>query len=114
MDEKVAGANQTEYTFIQNLLEQVTDIPDDSIVSRTIYKDEKVKMILFGFAPGQELSEHTASVPAVIQILQGECSLTLGKDKQEAQAGTWTYMTAKLPHSLVAKTRVVMLLVMLQ
>jgi hypothetical protein len=48
-----------DYSYIASLIEQVKDIPPDSIVSRTFYSDEQMKAILFGFAAGQELSEHT-------------------------------------------------------
>jgi quercetin dioxygenase-like cupin family protein len=103
-----------DYTHIPNLSDLVPDIPEDSIVSRTFYGDEQVKMVLFGFAAGQELSEHTASQPAILHILQGEADLTLGEDSMAAQAGTWVHMPAQLPHSVVAKTPVVMLLLMMK
>ena len=97
-----------------NLETQFPDIPADSILSRTIYGDEQVKAVLFNFAAGQELSEHTAAVPAIIHILQGEAQLTLGSDTMEAHGGTWVRMAANLPHSLLARTPVTMLLLMLK
>lgn len=102
------------YTSITNLLEQIPATPPDSIVSRTFYQDEQIKAILFSFAAGQELSEHTASQPAILHILQGEANLTLGDDSMQAQAGTWVHMPPRLPHSLYAKTPVLMLLLLLQ
>jgi len=105
---------ETAYTYFEDLVAEMTSVPSDSIVSRTIYKDERLNVVLFGFAPGQELSEHTASVPATIHILKGDCTLTLGPDRMEASTGAWTRMPANLPHSLLAKTPVVMLLTMLK
>jgi quercetin dioxygenase-like cupin family protein len=101
-----------DYTYIASLVEQVKDIPPDSIVSRTFYSDEQMKAILFGFAAGQELSEHTSSQTAIIYIIQGEADLTLGDDSRPAQAGTWVHMPPRLPHSVIAKTPVLMLLLM--
>lgn len=101
-----------DYTYIASLAEQIKDIPPDSIISRTFYSDEKMKGILFGFAAGQELSEHTSSQTALIHIIQGEADLTLGGDSRPAQAGTWVHMPPQLPHSVVAKTPVLMLLLM--
>lgn len=103
----------TPYTLLNNINQAVLEIPLDSIVSRTIYRDGSLKAIVFAFAPGQELSEHTASVPAIIQILEGEGEITLGEDHYEAQPGFWVWMPAKLPHSLLARTPVKMLLMML-
>jgi quercetin dioxygenase-like cupin family protein len=102
----------TSYTYITDLLTQIPDIPPDSIVSRTFYQDEQMKAILFGFAAGQELSEHTASQPAVLHILQGKADLTLGDDSMEAETGAWAHMPPRLPHSLYAKTPVLMLLLL--
>jgi quercetin dioxygenase-like cupin family protein len=100
----------SDYTYIQDLSELIEEVPPDTIVSRTYYEDAHVKSILFGFAEGQELSEHTASKPAVLHFISGEADVTLGDDPVSAQAGTWIHMPANLSHSIVAKTPVVMLL----
>jgi quercetin dioxygenase-like cupin family protein len=101
------------YAFTPDL-SALAEAPADSIVSRTIYKDDRIKAVLFAFAPGQELSEHTASTAAIIHILRGEARLVLGTDVREAAAGTWVRMPPQLPHSLLAKTPVLMLLLLLQ
>lgn len=101
-------------TTIADLFEKLPEITADTIVSRTIYGDTQIKVTLFGFAPGQELSEHTASTPAIIHILQGEATLTLGGETKAAGPGTWVRMPAGLPHALAAKTPVIMLLTMLK
>lgn len=86
------------------------EMPHDGTLSRTIFQDAQLKAVLFSFSAGQELSEHTASVPAIMHFLQGEADVTLGSEQQAARAGTWIHMEAKLPHSIRAKTPVVMLL----
>lgn len=91
----------------------VADIAAESIVSRTVYKDEGLRVILFGFAAGETLSEHTSSYPAVLHFLDGEAAVTLGNEAIEAQAGTWVHMPAHLPHSIEALTAVKMLLLMI-
>lgn len=104
---------ESDYTFIADLAKQV-DIPADGILSRTLYSDDRVKVVIFGFDAGQELSEHTASMPAILHIIQGEAHLTLGDDSMEARAGTWIRMPSELRHSVQARTPVVMLLLMLR
>ena len=76
---------ERDYTLIENLDDLIESIQPDSIVSRTFYKDERLKGILFGFDTGQELSEHTSSQAAIIQIVQGEATVTLGADRHELQ-----------------------------
>ena len=104
----------TNYTFFNNLQQEIPEILTDSIISRTIYSDDQIKVIIFGFAEGQELSEHTASMPALLYFVSGEVDLTLGKDPMTAQAGTWVRMPANMSHSVYAKTPTTMLLILLR
>lgn len=101
------------YTHIADLAAQA-EPPAQGILSRTIHNDEQLKAVVFGFDQGQELTEHTASKPALLQIVRGEATLTLGDDTIEAQAGTWIHMTAGLRHAVKARTQVVMLLLLLK
>lgn len=101
------------FSLIKNLATAL-EIPKDGTLSRTVFQDEQIKAVLFGFDAGQELSEHTASLPAIIQIISGQASLTLGSETLEVQAGAWVHMEAKLPHAIRATSPLVMLLVMLK
>jgi quercetin dioxygenase-like cupin family protein len=104
----------TKYDYIENLTDLVPEILKDSIVSRTFYEDERLKVILFGFSEGQELSEHTASQPAMLHFLEGEAMVKLGADEHHAHAGTWIHMPAHLPHSVQANKSTLMLLILYQ
>ena len=101
------------YEFLENIEHAVEEIPPQSIVSRNVYKDGSVNVILFGFAAGEELSEHTSAKPAILHILEGKADLVLGADKKNGQPGTWVFMPPNLPHSVFAQTQVRMLLIML-
>ena len=103
-----------EYSFFSDLVDELPEIPGDSIISRTIFSNDQVKVVLFGFAPNQELSEHTASMPAILYFVTGEARLTLGTDSMEAQAGTLVHMPPNLSHSILAKTPTTMLLLLLR
>ncbi len=103
----------TAYTHIADLAGKI-DPPADGILTRTLFHDDDIKVVIFGFGPGEELSEHTASMPAILHFLQGEAKLTLGDDKVETQPGTWIHMPPDLKHSVKAKTPVVMLLLLLK
>ncbi|HEC23895.1 MAG TPA: cupin domain-containing protein [Chloroflexi bacterium] len=102
------------YTYIADLAGSIPEVPEDSILSRTIFESEQIKVMLFGFAAGEELSEHTASMPAILHFLEGEADLTLGDDRMEAGPGTWVHMPAHLSHSIQAKTAVVMMLMLIK
>jgi quercetin dioxygenase-like cupin family protein len=92
---------------------QSIEIPKDGTLSRTLHRDDRVKIVLFAFAGGQELSQHTASVPAIIEIVQGDVRVTLDSEEKEMSSGSWIFMEADLPHAVYAKTDAVMLLTML-
>jgi quercetin dioxygenase-like cupin family protein len=102
-----------DYTLIDSLADMVDEVPADSIVSRTLYDGDDARVILFAFAPGQELSEHTAARPAVLHFLSGTADLVLGADEHQARPGTWVHMKPNMPHSIRAHTEVRMLLILL-
>jgi len=89
------------------------EIPQDGTLSRVLYQDERLRLVAFAFDAGQELTEHTAAVPAVVQVLRGRLHLTLGAEEVTAEPGAWIRMPAKLPHSVRALEPSVMLLTML-
>ncbi len=99
------------YYFLKDLRDH-TPLPPNGILSRTLVADERAKIIQFCFAPGQELSAHTAPVPALLYFASGSVELRLAGDVKEAAEGTLVYMPARLEHAVRARTEVVMLLVM--
>lgn len=103
----------SDYTHIIDLAKEV-EPPTDGILTRALLNDEAVKAVIFGFGQGEELSEHTASMPAILHFIQGQATLTLGDDTVQAHAGTWIHMSAELKHSVHAETPVVMLLLLLK
>jgi quercetin dioxygenase-like cupin family protein len=99
------------YYFLEDLRDHAP-LPPNGILSRTLAADERAKIIQFCFAPGQELSAHTAPVPALLYFASGTAELRLGGDVKEATEGTLVYMAPRLEHAIRARTEVVMLLVM--
>jgi quercetin dioxygenase-like cupin family protein len=101
------------YTHFLDLAQEV-EPPADGILTRTLLNDDHVKAVIFGFGQGEELSEHTASMPAILHFIQGDATLTLGDDTVEAGPGSWIHMPAELQHSVKTRTPVVMLLLLLK
>ena len=99
-----------DYKFLTNLQEELA-LPDKGILSHVLQKDDYVNITLFGFSAGEELSSHSAPTPAILYFLEGEANVQLGEDTVAAQAGSFVYMPPMLPHGILAKTPVRMLLV---
>lgn len=93
-------------------LAAMTEVAENGIVSKSIVENEHHKIVHFTFAPGQELSEHTASVPATIHILDGGGVVVLDDVAHEARAGMLFYMPAEMRHAVQATDDLVMLLTM--
>ncbi len=45
---------------------------------KPIFKNDNCKIIQLAFKKGQGLPEHTTPVDALLQVIEGECELTMG------------------------------------
>ena len=99
-------------TVFQNLAMEAP-VPARGILSQTLSDEDGIELVLFAFAPGERLSEHTSARPAIIHILSGEGDLTIGPEAHPAIPGTWVRMPADTKHSVVARTGLVMALYLL-
>ena len=99
-------------TVFQDLLAEAP-VPARGILSQTLSNAEGVELVLFAFAPGEALTEHTSSRPAIMHILSGEGDLTVGGAAYAGRPGTWVRMPANCRHSLAARTPLVMALYLL-
>jgi quercetin dioxygenase-like cupin family protein len=102
----------SRYTLFQDLAAEASP-PARGILSQTLSDADRVELVLFAFAAGERLAEHTSARPAILHILAGTGDLTIGGDATIASPGTWARMPAHLPHSLVARTALVMALYLL-
>jgi quercetin dioxygenase-like cupin family protein len=91
-------------------LAQETQFAPNGIVSRTLFRTPTTRIVLFGFAEGQELSEHTSTAQALIQILSGACEFTLAGRPHQLKTGDLLYMPPNVPHAVKASERFSMLL----
>jgi quercetin dioxygenase-like cupin family protein len=85
-----------------------------SVVSRTIVNRKQGTITLFAFDEGEGLSEHTSPYDALLQVLDGEAVVTVAGNVNEMKAGEAVILPAGKPHSLKAKSRFKMLLVMIR
>jgi quercetin dioxygenase-like cupin family protein len=85
-----------------------------SIVSREILKKETGTVTVFAFDAGQGLSEHTAPFDALACILDGNALITIAGKEYALSKGEMIIMPGGKPHSLKAKGKFKMMLVMLK
>jgi len=80
------------------------------IVSQAVLTAPGLRVTLLHFAAGQELSEHTSSSRALVQILSGRCDFTFHGQTRQLQAGDLLHLPPRLPHSVRATEDMTMLL----
>lgn len=93
-------------------LAEMEEVAEKGIVSKTVVENEHHKIVHFTFAPGQQLSEHTASVPVAIHVVRGSGTVTLDGVQHEARAGRLFYLPADARHAVQAEDELVFLLTM--
>ncbi len=90
------------------------EISKDGTLSRVLYKDDDIRLVLFGFDTDQELTEHTAALPAILQVISGRAEIGLGEQKVITEPGAWIHMPAHQSHSVLALEPTVLLLTLLR
>lgn len=106
----------SERPLIESDAEKVVSLAEETryapngIVSRTVLRTSNSRVVLFGFTEGQELTEHTSTQHALIQILSGECEFSLAGKPHSLKCGDLLYMPPNLPHAVRATKQFSMLL----
>jgi quercetin dioxygenase-like cupin family protein len=100
-------------TVLRDLTAEV-EIPENGTLSRVLYRDEHIRLVVFAFDQGQELTDHTAGVPVTIQLVRGKLALRLESDEQEIGPASWVHLPAGLTHAVKALEPSVMVLTLLR
>ena len=95
-------------------LQSLVSPTEHGIASRVLAKTGGGNITLFAFDAGQGLTEHTSPFDALVMVLEGALTLTIGGKPVRATPGTIVRMPADIPHGLEAPEPARMLLVMLR
>jgi quercetin dioxygenase-like cupin family protein len=78
------------------------EVAAESTVSRTVLKAQGARIVLFAFDAGQELSEHTAAVPILLQVLDGRLRVGADGEHVELVPGGLVHIGSRVPHEILA------------
>ena len=95
-------------------LKDLIDYSNGSVVSKTLIEKKTGTVTLFAFDKDQGLSEHTAPFDAIVTILDGVGEITIDGKVNNVELGESIIMPANKPHSLKAKSKFKMLLIMIR
>jgi quercetin dioxygenase-like cupin family protein len=91
----------------------VTPTPH-GIASRVLARSAGGNLTLFAFDENESLTEHTSPFEALVLVLEGALTLTIGGTRVTATPGTIVRMPGGVPHAVEAEQPSRMLLVMLR
>lgn len=95
-------------------LQSLVTPTEQGIASRVLAKNTGGNVTLFAFDRGQGLTEHTSPFEALVMVLEGSLTLTIGGSPVRATPGTIVRTLANVPHAVEAPEPARMLLVMLR
>ena len=95
-------------------LAEAVEYQEGVVASRTIIDKNAGTVNIFAFDRGQGLSEHIAPYDALVYALDGSGEIVISGVKQALKSGEIIIIPAGAPHSLKAKEKFKMILIMIR
>ncbi|GAB4384421.1 MAG: cupin domain-containing protein [Elainellaceae cyanobacterium] len=92
-----------------NLREQI-EYPEAGVLSKVLLKTPTCQYSLFCLAAGTEISEHTSTRDATVQVLAGKGTLVLEGKAIVLEPSVFVFMPANAPHALQTEENLAFLL----
>ena len=99
--------------FIGDLIGEV-EVPANGTLSRVVHQDNRVRVVVFAFDAGQELTEHRSASAALVQVLEGRISFQTDGTDHDMRRGSWLTMEPGETHALQAVEPSIMVLTLLR
>jgi len=95
---------------IHKLIEVLKTDPE-RIRPTLLHNSTQMRVVLFGFEPGQEMSPHTAPSEICFHIVEGAGTVLVGEEEQEVGAGAIVFCPPDVLHGIKARQRMTVLAV---
>ena len=98
----------TKHTLIDSTIAEslvfgdIIQASDAGIVSRTLLQSPELRVVLFTFAEGQELTPHTSRRRALVHIIDGSCEFFYADAWHKLGAGSFLHMPPDHLHAVKA------------
>jgi quercetin dioxygenase-like cupin family protein len=79
-------------------------VPEQAITSRTVVSNDAVRVVAFAMDAGQELTDHSAPRPAIVQVTEGNLAFTVAGQRHDLTAGDLVYLAPNERHAVLAVT----------
>lgn len=74
-----------------------------------LHDSPNMRVVLFGFMPGQEMAPHSAPSEICFSVVEGEGKVLVGKEEQEVAAGAVVLCPPNALHGIKATKNMVVL-----
>ena len=91
-------------------LTALVNYANGQVVSRTLAQNKAVSVTIFAFDKNEEISSHSSSGDAMITVLEGSASITIGDNQYKLSSGETIVMPHDVPHAVMADEPFKMLL----
>jgi quercetin dioxygenase-like cupin family protein len=103
-----------DQSLVVSGLAEALPVTASATTSRSLVDNDRVRVVAFAFDAGEELTEHTAAMPAVVQLITGAMRFDVAGESHQLTPGDCVYLAAREPHSLEALEPSLMSLVMIR
>lgn len=91
----------TDGMAVANLNDLIAPAPD-ATVTKTLYDAPAARLVLFAMDAGQQLTDHSAAKPALVQVLDGQVEFEVGGESHTLGPGGWVAMPPGELHAVRA------------
>lgn len=102
----ICDLHQSYFTRLQDQIQYA----DAGVLSKVLLKTARCQYTLFCLSAGTDISEHTSTRDAVVQVLEGQGLLTLNGEPIRLEPGVLVLMPANASHALQAEQNLAFLL----
>jgi quercetin dioxygenase-like cupin family protein len=100
----------TSHPYLVTQLHEQIEYPRAGVLSQVITQDQNCQYTLFCLAATTEISEHTSTRNATVNVLEGKGLLKLAGQEIKLEPGIFIFMPANAPHALKAEENLAFLL----
>lgn len=91
---------------------KLIEYPKSGVLSKVLYKTDKIDVTLFCLAKGTEISEHTSTKKGLVLVLEGRGTFILLGEKIKMLPGVMIFMKKNAVHSLKSSDNTTFILIL--
>ncbi len=92
---------KTLTTFI---LSVTADIAEKSTISKNFFKTDGFRAMMFSFAAGEELTDHSSKKQGILHVLSGKGVFATESETVQLEENSWIHIPAELTHRVKAES----------